>query len=209
MREERDSFLRFLVMAVHDLKASLVAVQSYFHVMLGGLAGELSSKQKQMLERCNLRIEELTGLIYNILDIPRIESGGIMDNTELFCIEEDIRGCVYDFRNLAQERGVEIETEIPEGLEKIYGVRPFIRRLITNIVGNGIEYATDGKVVIKVKDGADFGTVEVTDNGIGIPPAELPMIFKEFFRGSNGTFKGTGMGLAIARRIVEAHGGKI
>lgn len=207
--EERASFVHFLGMAVHDMKAPLAAVQGYFQVMLGGLSGELNSKQKHMLERSSKRVSELTELISDILDIPRIESGRVVEGMEWFSLGDEIRGCIEDLRNLAKESAVELRVEVPEKLGKVYGAPPYIRRAIMNLVNNAVRYAPDGVVEIKAREDGDNILVEVTDNGVGIPQDELPRIFEEFFRGSNTNVKGTGLGLTITKRIVKAHGGRI
>jgi signal transduction histidine kinase len=81
--------------------------------------------------------------------------------------------------------------------------------VITNLVNNAINYTPKGTVTIRVQARDRDLLVEVIDTGIGIPPADLPKLFEDFFRASNVESKGTGLGLSISRRIVEAHGGRI
>lgn len=205
--EERNTLLRFLGMAVHDMKAPLAAVQGYLEIMLTGISGNLNDKQKHMLERSSKRIDELIDLISDILDIPRIESGRIIKDMGWFDLGCEIRLCLRDFHEIAEKKRVELRAEIPQKLDKIYGSAPYIKRAVMNLVDNAISYAPGGIVNVNLKENNGYVLVEVIDNGIGIPQDELPKIFSEFFRGSNTDNKGTGLGLPIAKRVVEAHGG--
>ncbi len=209
LEEEKTQFLRFLGIAAHDLKAPLAAIQSYIGVMLGGYSGELNEKQRNMLERSSYRITELLNLISDLLDIPRIESGQIVQEMTEISLRQVVRNCLSDQRSLAKEKGLKLKVELPETLPKIRGSNPRLQQVITNLVNNAINYTSKGTITVRVKEGNKDIEVEVMDTGIGIPPEDLPRMFEDFFRASNVEIKGTGLGLAIARRIVEAHGGRI
>ena len=209
LEEERNRFLSFIGVAAHDLKAPLAAIQSYLGVMLGGYSGELNEKQKNMLERSSHRITELLSLISDLLDIPRIETGQIIQEMKEFSLRQVIRTCLHDQRKLAKEKGVKLRVELPEALSRIYGSSPRLQQVITNLVNNALNYTPQGEVILRVREGAGGITIEVMDTGIGIPPQDLPRVFDDFFRASNVETKGTGLGLAICKRIVEAHGGRI
>ena len=209
LEEEKTRFLRFLSIAAHDLKAPLSAIQSYLWLMLGGFSGELTEKQKTMLERSSVRITELLNLISDLLDIPRIETGQIVQEIEEISLLKVVRGCLEDQWKLAEEKGVKVEVELPRTLPKIRGSSPRLQQVITNLVNNAINYTPEGTVTIRVREVDGDIEVCVMDTGIGIPPEDLPQVFDDFFRASNVETKGTGLGLSIAKRIVEAHGGKI
>jgi len=209
LEEARNRFLRFLGVAVHDLKAPLTAIQSYFWVMLGGFSGELTGKQRNMLERSSLRIKELLNLISDLLDIPRIETGQIVSEMKEVSLPQVVKNSLADLRNLAKEKRIKLKTELPSALPKIDGSAPRLQQVITNLVSNAINYTPEGMVTIRVREGDSDIKVEVMDTGIGIPPEDMPKVFDDFFRASNVEAKGTGLGLSIAKRIVEAHGGRI
>jgi signal transduction histidine kinase len=209
MMQERDRFLRFLGIAAHDLKAPLSAIQSYFGVMLGGFSGELNEKQRQMIERSSVRITELLNLISNLLDIPTIETGHLVQEMKECSLSEVINSCLNEMRGLAAQKNIDLKAELPEILPEVYGSGPRLRQVITNLVNNAINYTQEGGVLIKVTEEAMDIKVEVTDTGMGIPSGDLTNIFTDFFRASNVKTKGTGLGLSISKRIVEAHGGKI
>ena len=209
LEEEKNRFLRFIGIAAHDLKAPLTAIQGFLWVMLGGFAGELTEKQRNMLQRSAHRITELLDLISDLLDIPRIEAGQIIQEMEEVSLRQAIRNSIEGQRNLAKEKGIKLKVELPDGLPKIRGSGPRLQQVITNLVNNAINYTPEGMITIRVKEQPKDLLVEVMDTGIGIPPEDLPRLFEDFFRASNVETKGTGLGLSITRRIVEAHGGRI
>ncbi len=209
LEEEKSRFLRFLGIAAHDLKAPLTAIQGYLWVMLGGYSGELADKQRSMLKRSSVRITELLNLISDLLDIPRIEAGQIVQEMKEISLRQVVEHSLSDLRNSAAQKGVKLEVELPSVLPKIRGSSPRLQQVITNLLSNAISYTPEGVVTIRVREEDNEIWVEVMDTGIGIPPDDLPRIFDDFFRGSNVEIKGTGLGLSIARRIMEAHGGRI
>jgi len=209
LEEEKSQFLHFIGIAAHDLKAPLTAIQGFLWVMLGGYAGEISEKQKNMLERSSLRITELLTLISDLLDIPRIETGQIVQEIEEVSLREVIEGCIEGQRNLAEAKGIKLKVEIPDGLPRIKGSASRLQQVLTNLINNAINYTHEGTVTIRAKERDKDLLVEVMDTGIGIPPADISHLFEDFFRASNVETRGTGLGLSISRRIVEAHGGRI
>jgi signal transduction histidine kinase len=209
LEEEKSRFLRFLGIAAHDLKAPLTAIQGFLWVMLGGYSGEITEKQRNMLERSTYRIKELLNLISDLLDIPRIETGQIVEEMKQVSLNRIIKASFGDLRELAKQKKLKLETELPRALPKIYGSAPRLQQVITNLVSNAINYTPEGSVTVRVKEKKNEVQVEIMDTGIGIPAEDLPRLFEDFFRASNVESKGTGLGLSIARRIVEAHGGRI
>jgi len=209
LEEEKSRFLRFLGIAAHDLKAPLTAIQGFLWVMLGGYSGELTDKQRNMLERSSRRIKELLNLISDLLDIPRIETGQIVQEIKEVSLRQVVKSACDDLRDQAKEKGVKLKVELPQSLPKIRGSSPRLQQVITNLVNNAINYTPEGVVTVRVTERGKDMQVEVIDTGIGIPPQDLPHVFDDFFRASNVEAKGTGLGLSIAKRIVETHEGSI
>jgi signal transduction histidine kinase len=210
LQKEKERFLRFIGVASHDLKAPLAAIQSYIGVMLGGFSGEVNEKQKNMLERSSYRITELLHLISDLLDIPRIETGQIVQEMKDISLSQTINDCLVELQRLADEKDLRLEVDLPETIPAIHGSSPRLRQVITNLLNNAISYTPQGGIITIRVTVMDKGVkVEVSDTGIGIPPLELSRAFEDFFRGSNVETKGTGLGLSITKRIVEAHGGRI
>jgi signal transduction histidine kinase len=209
LEEEKGRFLRFLGIAAHDLKAPLTAIQGFLWVMLGGYAGKLSDKQKNMLERSSHRIKELLNLISDLLDIPRIETGQLVQEMKQISLTYVVKMSLADLRQLAKQKKLKLKAELPRGLPKIRGSAPRLQQVITNLVSNAINFTPEGSITVRVKAKGKEIRFEVLDTGIGIPPEDLPRMFEDFFRASNVETKGTGLGLSIAKRIIEAHGGRI
>jgi len=209
LAEEKDRFLQFLSIAAHDLKAPLTAIQGYLWVMVGGYSGELTDKQRNILERSSKRITELLNLISDLLDIPRIETGQIITEMKDISLRQVLRNCLQEQRKVAKEKGLRLVVEIPEKLDRIRGSSPRLQQVITNLIGNAIQYTDDGTITVSVMERGDDIQVDIKDTGIGIPEDDMPRLFEDFFRASNVEVKGTGLGLSIAKRIVEAHNGKI
>jgi len=209
LEEERSRFLRFIGIAAHDLKAPLTAIQGFLWVMLGGFAGKINEKQKHMLERSTRRITELLTLISDLLDIPRIETGQIVQEMKEISLRKVIKDSLESQSSLAAEKRIKLKVEISEGLPRIKGSSSRLQQVVTNLINNSVNYTSEGTITLKVQAQGDNIITEVIDTGIGIPPEDIPRLFEDFFRARNVESKGTGLGLSISKRIIEAHGGKI
>ena len=201
----------FLAMASHDLKTPLAAVQSYLQVVLGGFVGEPSDRHRHMLARSSERIKELFDLINRFLDLAQIEKGKVVENMELVPLKELLHRCVDDVRVLAAAKSQELKAEIPSDLPTVYASSDHLRQVVTNLLSNGVKFTPEGGcITLQAQEREEHIEVAVTDTGVGIDPKDLPHLFEEFYRGKGGpTALGTGLGLHIAQRIVEAHKGMI
>ena len=161
-----------------------------------------------MLLRSSERITGLLDLIDNILDISRIDTRELkLEPTSLLKVVESIRGVIQP---LAEEKGVQLKVEVPKELPLITGAPNRLQQVFTNLLGNAVKFTPEGgTVTLKVAEEDDHIMVQVIDSGIGISPEELPRIFDDFYRGVRVDSTGAGLGLSIARKIVEAHGGRI
>ena len=208
LRHMRLTLANVLSVASHDLKAPLAAVQSYLGVILGGFAGEITDKQKEMLQRCSIRISGFLDMIDNILDMSRFEATKM--DIEVLQLSDVVRDSVASVAPLAEEKGIEVEVEIPDGLPQLRGSSKRLQQVVSNLVVNAIKFTPQGgKVSLKVRDTNDHIEVEVADTGIGISAEYLSNIFNDFYRGAHGKGTGAGLGLSIAKKIVEAYGGNI
>ena len=201
----------FIGVAAHDLKSPLDAVGSMLNVILGGYAGELVERQRTMLERANLRIEELATQVDDFLDVSLIESGRMVVETESTQLLDVVDRCLEDVAVLVREANVEVTVGIPDALPQIQGSPGRLRQVLTNLVTNAVKFTpAGGRVTIRVIDRPKYLQVDVIDTGVGISPEDLPYVFETFYRAKKSkAIKGTGLGLTIARRIVEEHGGRI
>lgn len=208
LRHSKEALAQVLYLATHDLKAPLAAVQSYIQVMLGGFVGEVAEKQRDMLLRSSERITGLINLIDNMLDISRIDAVQLDIRTmSLLDVAED---SIETIRPLARDKELEIKVELPQELPQTQGSPSRLQQVVTNLLGNAVKFTpAPGTVSLRLEEDDDVIKVEVMDTGVGIPAEELPRIFDDFYKGRSADRKSAGLGLSIARRIVEAHGGRI
>jgi len=206
-----DTLAYFVSLVSHELRAPLAAIENYLNVMLDGFAGELSDKQRRMLQRSVLRVSDLRSLIGDIVDLARMGPEQIQADFELFDPGEVGAESIEDVRLAAGEKNVRIKIEPPPKFEKIVGARRRLRQVFTNLLTNAIKFSPSGSAVtFRAHYELDAVVFEVEDEGIGIPPDDQPHIFDDFFRAENvGDVSGVGLGLSIARKVMDAHSGKI
>lgn len=205
----RDDFIATLT---HDMRTPLLAQIQTLRFFLEGAIGELNEKQRVLLSTMLQSNEDLLGLVNALLEVYRFDSGKLELCRTNFPIKDLVEQCYSELLPLAQKKNLKFEVlyELPDK-QYINADRAEIKRVITNLCGNAINYTNkDGeiKVLAKAQNG-DF-IFSVSDNGNGIPQADIPNLFMRF---SQGTTKkrstGTGLGLYLSRQIIEAHGGKI
>jgi signal transduction histidine kinase len=201
----------FLSIVSHELRSPLAAIENYLNTMLGGFAGELTSKQQRMIQRSVLRVADLRALIGDVVDLARMRPEQIQADFEWFDPGEVGTESLEDARLPGAEKGVRIKVEPPPKFEPIVGARRRMRQVFTNLLNNAIKFAPPDTVVyFRAHYEPDKLVFEIEDEGPGIPAVDLPHLFKDFFRASNvGDQPGMGLGLSIAHKIIEAHNGQI
>jgi two-component system sensor histidine kinase/response regulator len=209
-REKERMREQFISMVSHQLKVPLVAVQQYFEVILGGMAGRVNEQQKQMIERSHTRIAELLKLIDDWLSFSRIDSRMIARWFSEFDVVELIRSIIEFLVPIAHERKVCLAFENKDACVMV-AHKDFIREALINLINNAIIYNKEnGEVRINVGKTASTIAIQIRDTGIGIAEDVLPNIFDEFYRDKRVKLTlGSGLGLSIVKRIIEAHHGTI
>jgi signal transduction histidine kinase len=209
LREEKRRIIRFLSAITHDLRAPLSATQSCLWAIMDGYAGPVNDEQKDLLQRSTRRIDGLLTLISDLLDIPRMEAGQLVQEMKDLSFNEVVDRSVDSVERLAREKNLALGVDLPKGSPQVCGSSRRLQQVLTNLLSNAINYTEQGGISVRVLAAGDEIRVEVSDSGVGVPPQELPKLFQDFFRGSNVKSDGTGLGLSLSRRIVEAHGGKM
>jgi signal transduction histidine kinase len=201
----------FLSIVSHELKRPLAAVENYLQILLGGYAGEISEKQNRLLERCTLRLIDLRTLISDILDFARIQPEQIRSDFEWVDPLEIGTEAFEEVRMAASQKGIHLKATGPSEYQPIVAARRRLRQVISNLLANAIKFSPEGSTVtLAASDEKDSLIVHILDEGIGIPPEDQENIFDDFFRASNAAeYGGAGLGLSIAKKIVEAHEGTI
>lgn len=196
--------------ASHDLKAHLAAVESLNQVVLGGYAGDLNEQQKKFLTRAGERVKGLVSILDEIFVTPHVEPCVLQ--TELVPLEEIVCDSLIKAGPMAAGKRIELKADWFGKLPLIPGDRARLKQAFDNLVGNAVKFTQNGgKVNIRITDDDERRQtiVEIIDNGPGIDAGEIARIFDDFYRGKDAPIDGAGLGLSNARRIIEAHGGRI
>lgn len=212
-REKEIMKENFITLVSHQLRSPLTSVKQYFGVILEGFAGEVASKQKEMIERASKHIDCLLQLINDWLDISRIEAGNLTKKFEPVDLIPILSETLQLLIPLADARKVTIKMNLNDNTAMVQGDKESLKQAFTNLISNGINYNREGGMVTVStgEEGNDL-TVEICDTGIGISEDNLHFIFEEFFRIKSKETQGitgSGLGLPIAKRIIEAHNGSI
>lgn len=204
----KQTLAHVLSVASHDLRAPLATVQSCLDAMLGGFAGDIDGTQRELLAGSRQRIVDLTHMIDNILDISHIEirKGDFQE----ISIAELVNKSMADVQGMAEAKGVRLESKIPANTPLVLGIQSRLLQVMNNLLSNAVKFTPSGGVVtIETEETKNYMLTKVSDTGIGISEDDLPRIFDDFYRGLRVDAEGAGLGLGIAKRIIEAHRGMI
>jgi PAS domain S-box-containing protein len=200
----------FVATVSHDLRAPLTFMRGYTTML--SMVGDLNDRQRDYMQRILEGIEQMNGLVGDLLDLRRVEAGvGIrQDPCRLGLILVE---AVEAIRARANAKGVELHLEPAEGSPTVIGDRTLLRQSVSNLVDNAVKYTpSGGEVTVGLDITEDAVTIRVSDTGIGIAPADQVRLFEKFYRikrRESGNVQGTGLGLALVKSIVERHGGRV
>jgi len=203
----------FVSMVAHEIKSPLNSVLMQLNVVLDGLAGELTEKQKELLQKSSNRIKSVTKLSTELLDLSKIESGLINQERENLNLIDLIKNQIVFYQDKTDSKSIQLTTK--KTIKEIWmmGNRINIEEVVSNLISNAIRYSPNGgKITIWADEKSDYAKLVVSDTGLGIPQKELEHIFDKFFRVKTEKTRhinGTGLGLAIVKSIVDAHHGTI
>ena len=203
----------FISAVSHELRTPLTSIKGYASILMTGKIGDIPPEVKDRLEKINKHSDNLVKLINDLLDISRIESGRIEMNyvrTKPAAMIESVRDLLTP---QMKDKEIQFIANVPPDMPDFFVDNNQVERVFINLVGNAIKFTpAQGKITVKAMKEKDILHFSVTDTGIGITEDELAKLFEEFYRVENEinqNVKGTGLGLALAKKIVEAHKGKI
>lgn len=203
----------FVSIVSHELRTPMTSIKGYVENMLEGLTGPLTEKQTHYLSRVRHNADRLTRLLNDLLDLARIEAGRLRLRLMPVNIPEMVRESVEAFRGAAHERGILLQGDCATDLAPLDADRDKLIQILTNLIQNAIKFTPPGgRVQVGCQLDGDRGVqFRVRDTGPGIPAAESERVFEKFYRGAStpANTHGAGLGLAIARSLVELHGGRI
>jgi signal transduction histidine kinase len=204
---------RFLGMAAHDLRNPLAGIRGLTEFLIEGTVGELSADQLDLLKNIHGASQSMLELVNELLDVATIESGELKLAPRAVNLAELIAKSVY-FANIdAGKKGTKIGFEAPADPPPILVDPEKIKQVVDNLLSNAVKYSPPGSTItVEYRATPALTEFWVKDQGPGIPENERDRLFKDFSRLSvkpTGGEKSTGLGLAICRKIVEAHGARI
>jgi signal transduction histidine kinase len=202
----------FLANMSHELRTPLNAIIGFSEVLGERLFGELNEKQEEYLKDINASGQHLLSLINDILDLSKIEAGRMELELTDFDLPTAIDNALTLVRERAGRRGIALHQAADAGLGQIRGDERKIKQVLLNLLSNAIKFTPDGgRIEVRAKPVDGSVEVSVSDTGVGIAPEHKEAIFEEFRQVGTADKKveGTGLGLALSRRFIELHGGRI
>jgi signal transduction histidine kinase len=203
----------FLANMSHELRTPLNAVIGFSEVLLQRMFGELNDKQDEYLKDIYASGQHLLSLINDILDLSKIEAGRMELAPAPFHLPTALENAVTLVKERAGRHGIVLQVDVDPRLGEVVGDERKIKQVLLNLLSNAVKFTPEGGR-ISLKASRTDGAVEiaVTDTGIGIAPEDQAAIFEEFRQvGTDETRKqeGTGLGLTLAKKFIELHGGRI
>jgi signal transduction histidine kinase len=202
----------FASIVSHELKAPLGAIQQNLYLLERELAPAMSEDQARRFERIKTRIGDLLTLINTWRRGATVDIDTIKENFKAVSIADPIHKAVESVLPHATRKSIQITIEVSEPVGVVWGDQGTLTQTLVNIIGNAVKYSQcDTTVTVAAHQANDQVTVTVSDTGVGIAEEDLPFIFDTFYRARSGegATGGSGLGLAVSRRVVEAHGGGI
>ena len=204
----------FVSMVSHELRTPLTSIKGYIDLILAdNEVGELNSLQREFLQVSLNNTRRLEGLVNDLLDISRLESGKIEVHPETFDINLLITGLVPSFQPGWDAKRQTFALCLSYEALLVFGDAGRVAQILTNLLSNAHKYTPEGgRITLSVEAQGTVARVAVTDNGIGLSTEEQAHLFTRFYRARNSltqTISGTGLGLAITRSLVELQGGEM
>jgi signal transduction histidine kinase len=203
----------FLAGMSHELRTPLNAIIGFSDLMMQGVGGPLNEQQREFVGHVLASGRHLLNLVNDVLDLSKVEAGRMtLDQqwTELDGVVQAVRGVVS---GLAAKQGVALEIEIPADLPRVFCDPVRVKQVLYNLLSNGIKFTPQGgRVSLVLQRSGAWIEIAVTDTGIGIAEKDLPRLFREFEQiqtVSGSKPEGTGLGLALTRRLLALHGGTV
>ena len=203
----------FLAVMSHDLRTPLNAIIGFADILSNQYFGPIDDKYREYAEDIQSSGEHLLTLVNEILDLSVIEAGKQSLVKEKLSTMEIVRECAKIVEDKALSNGIDLVTEVPEGLPPLYADKRASKQILLNLLSNAVKFTPEGgKVTVSAKGSRKNTTLKVSDTGMGIPADELQGLTDPFTRGGHDPYlaeKGWGLGLTITKSLVELHDGTL
>lgn len=203
----------FVSMASHQLRTPLTSVKGYISMVLEGDAGKITSQQRQLLSEAFTSSERMVHLIADFLNVSRLQTGKFVVDRKEYNIGQLVRQEVDNITQIAKSHNVKLTYTQSPRIPMLYIDEGKMRQVVMNFIDNAIYYSPDGTVVdvaLTLEEGEVV--LRVVDKGIGVPDEAKKKLFTKFFRADNARRQrpdGTGVGLFLAKKVIDGHGGTI
>lgn len=208
--QDRAQFVRTVT---HELRSPVSGAQSLARVLLEGTSEGLTERQRDVIQRISARLDRLMDLINDLLALAAAQAPGFQPPPQPVGLLEMVRWALDQHAAAASEKRVALQPEIPGGEILVRATRDGLAQVLGNLIDNAVKYTpSGGRVRVTARAEGNAAVLQVADTGLGIPEADLPHLWEEFFRAGNvrkAGIVGTGLGLSIVKRLVESYGGRI
>ncbi len=211
-QRQQDDLKRGVISTVsHELKTPLTSVRMAIHLLLEEDLGPLNQEQSEVMIAAEEDSERLNRILENLLDIGRMESGKARLDFRAISPHILALDAAEPFRSACQDRGITLAADLPDDLPEVWADPTRVTHVFANLFSNALKYTDPGgNVGLSAKADESYVHFSVSDTGKGIPERYIDIVFEQFFRISDREAEsGAGLGLAVAKEIVEAHGGSI
>jgi NtrC-family two-component system sensor histidine kinase KinB len=210
-REQEELKKGIIATVSHQLKSPLTSVRMAIHLLLEERVGSLTPKQAELLVAAKEDSDRLHGILNDLLDIGRIESGKVQMNFRSVSPHTMVLEALDPFEMDFKDRGVALGTDLPVDLPDVWADTVRMNHVFGNLLSNALRYTSPGgNVTVLARADEEWVHISISDTGKGIPEEYISSIFEQFFRvPDQGAEAGAGLGLAIVKDIVEAHGGTV
>lgn len=203
----------FLSLASHQLRSPLTAIKGYTSMLLDGSFGKVNDNQKEAVDRVFQSSQHLTKVVEDLLNVTKIEQGGMKYEMTPFDFSQTVEDIAKDLSITANKKGLTLEySDDKQKPYMVYGDMEKIRQVVLNLIDNSIKYTQQGSIKVWIERNTPKTVLcGITDTGMGITPETIATLFQKFNRGEGGKVNtgGSGLGLYLAKQIVEAHKGRV
>ncbi len=196
----------------HELRTPLTSILGFSSILIEGIFGSLTIKQKQYIELISASGKHLLALINDLLDLSKIEVGREDLLLETIVVEEIANSCKLMVQERANNHGLQLIVDIAPDITTCVADQRRLKQILVNLLSNAVKFTDSGSVTLRINQTVDEIQFSVIDTGIGIAQADQATLFQPFHQldsGLNRRYEGTGLGLALSRKLAQLHGGDI
>ena len=205
----------FLATMSHELRTPLNGILGYSEILLEGVHGSINQKQSQAVEIIYSSGQHLLGLINDILDVSKIESGKFELHLENVSVDSICQSSLVFIKQLALKKSIAVKYSPPLSAPTIFADPMRLKQILVNLLNNAVKFTPEhGSVKLEAREDTQMGQIQfsITDSGIGIPPEDQQKLFKSFVQLDSSLsrqYEGSGLGLSLVKQLVEMHGGNV